>query len=115
MSENSKRRSVVENWKRLPPKTYPVSGFPITVDGEEVEFSAELFREVLPFKLGGLMGEVSGFLAGPSVQNLKTMDEVRREVPAAIDETNALVGRFGAFAKQLFDAGIYPVGPKPVK
>ena len=89
--------------------------FFIRDEGEEVEFSAELFREVLPFKLGGLMGEVSGFLAGPTAQNLKTMDEVRREVPAAIDETNALVTRFGAFVKQLSDAGIYPVMPKPVK
>ncbi len=89
--------------------------FFIRDEGEEVEFSAELFREVLPFKVGGLMGEVSGFLAGPSAQNLKTMDEVRRDVPAAIDETNALVTRYAAFAKLLFDAGIYPVGPKPVK
>jgi photosystem II stability/assembly factor-like uncharacterized protein len=84
-------------------------------EGEEMEYSAELFRAVLPFKVSGLSGDLSGFLAGPSAQNLRTMDEVRREVPAAVDETNAIVARFTALAKQLSDAGIYPVMPKPVK
>ncbi|MBI3791778.1 MAG: glycosyl hydrolase [Gemmatimonadetes bacterium] len=84
-------------------------------EGEEIQFSAELFRAVLPFKVGGLGGDLSGFLTGPTAQNLRTMDEVRREVPAAVDETNALVARFTAFVKQLSDVGIYPVMPKPVK
>ena len=84
-------------------------------EGEQPEYSAELFRSVLPFKVSGLSREVSGFLAGPSVQNLLTVDELRREVPAAVDATNALVTRFTAFVKQLSDAGIYPVMPKPVK
>ena len=89
--------------------------FLIRDEGEEIEFSSDLFRAVLPFKVGGLMGEVSGFLAGPTTQNLKAMDDVRREVPAAVEETNALVARFTAFVKQLSDAGLYPVMPKPVK
>jgi photosystem II stability/assembly factor-like uncharacterized protein len=84
-------------------------------EGEELEYSVELFRAVLPFKVSGLSGDLSGFLAGPSAQNLRTMDEVRREVPAAVDETNAIVSRFTAFVKQLSDAGIYPVMPKQVK
>jgi photosystem II stability/assembly factor-like uncharacterized protein len=89
--------------------------FLITDEGEEIDFTAELFRSVLPFKVGGLAGDLRGFLAGPSAQNLTTMDEVRREVPAAVAETNALVARFLAFAKQLSDAGVYPVMPKVVK
>ena len=74
-----------------------------------------MLREVLPFKVGGLAGDLGGFLAGPSAQNLRTMDEVRREVPKAVDDTNVLVARFTAFVKQLSEAGIYPVMPKPVK
>jgi photosystem II stability/assembly factor-like uncharacterized protein len=89
--------------------------FLISDEGEEIEFSAELFRDVLPFKVGGLAGDLGGFLAGPSAQNLRTMDEVRREVPKAVDDTNVLVARFTAFVKQLSEAGIYPVMPKPVK
>ena len=89
--------------------------FLIRDEGEEIEFSAELLRAVLPFRVGGLAGEMSGFLAGPSAQNLRTMEEVRRDVPVAIGETNVLVARFTAFVKQLSDAGIYPVMPKPVK
>jgi photosystem II stability/assembly factor-like uncharacterized protein len=89
--------------------------FLIRDEGEETEFTAEIFRTVLTFKLGGLMGDLQGFLAGPSVQNLRTLDEVRRDVPAAIDETNLLVGQFTAFVKQLSDAGVYPMMPKLVK
>ena len=84
-------------------------------EGEEVEFTSEMFREVLPFKVGGLTGDLGGFLAGPTAQNLRTMEELRKEVPAAVTETNALVERFTALVKQLSDAGLYPAMPKPVK
>ena len=73
------------------------------------------FRAVLPFKLGGLAGNLSGFLAAASVQDLRTLGEVRTGVPVAIDETNAIVARFTAFVKQLSEAGLYPPMPKPVK
>jgi photosystem II stability/assembly factor-like uncharacterized protein len=89
--------------------------FFIVDEAEETEFTAEVFRAVLPFKLGGLAGNLSGFLAAASVQDLRTLGEVRTEVPAAIDETNALVARFTAFVKQLSAAGLYPQMPKPVK
>jgi photosystem II stability/assembly factor-like uncharacterized protein len=89
--------------------------FFITDEGEETEFTAELFRAVLPFKLGGVAGNLSGFLAAASVQDLRTLGEVRTEVPAAVDETNALVARFTTFVKQLAEAGLYPPVPKPVK
>jgi hypothetical protein len=89
--------------------------FMLLEEGEEPEFSMEIFRAVLPFKVSGLSSDLSGFLAGPSAQNLRTMDEVRREVPAAVDDTNVLVARFTAFAKQLSEAGVSPVMPKPVK
>ncbi len=89
--------------------------FLILDEGEELEFTSEMVREVLTFKASGLSGDLGGFLAGPSAQNLRTMDEVRRDVPKAIDETNVLVARFTAFVKQLSEAGIYPVMPKVVK
>ena len=89
--------------------------FFIQDEGEPFEYSSELFREVLTFKLGGLAGELAGFLTGPSVQDLRTLEEVRTAVPAAIDETNALVARLGTFVKQLADAGLYPPLPKPVR
>ena len=89
--------------------------FLIRDEGEEIEFTAELARAVLTVKVAGLAGEVSGFLAGPTTQNLRTMDEVRRDVPIAVAQTNALVARFTGFVKQLSDAGVYPVMPKVVK
>ena len=39
---------------------------------------------------------------------------MRTEAPAAIEETNALVTRFAAFARQLAAAGMYPTMPKVV-
>ena len=89
--------------------------FMITDEGEQTEFTTELLREVLPFKVGGLAGELTGFLAGPTAQNLRAMDEVRRDVPVAVDATNALVARFTTFVKLLSDAGLYPMMPKAVK
>jgi hypothetical protein len=89
--------------------------FFIQDEGDEAEFTAELFRAVLTFKLGGLAGNLSGFLAGPSAQDQRTLGEIRTEVPAAIEETNAVVARFTAFVKQLAEAGLYPPRPKPVK
>ena len=89
--------------------------FLITDEGEEVEFTAELLRDVVTFKLSGLADNLSGFLTGASAQDLRTLGEVRTEVPAAIDATNALVTRFAAFVKQLAEAGLYPAVPKPVK
>jgi hypothetical protein len=80
-----------------------------------MEFSAELFRSVLTFKLGGLAGNLSGFLTGASAQDLRTLGEVRTEVPAAVDETNAVVARLTSFVKQLAEAGLYPAVPKAVK
>ena len=54
------------------------------IQGEELEFSSEMFRQVLTFKVGGLAGDLGGFLSGPTAQNLRTMDELRKEVPAAV-------------------------------
>jgi hypothetical protein len=70
---------------------------------------------VITANLGGLSGNLGGFLAGPSTQDLRVLDEVRREAPAAVDETNTLVGKLAEFVKQLAAAGFYPAVPKPVK
>ncbi|MEP7346087.1 MAG: hypothetical protein ABI877_12500, partial [Gemmatimonadaceae bacterium] len=89
--------------------------FFISDEGEELTFTPEVFREVVTFKLGNAAGNLSGFLAGPSAQDLRTVDEVRREVPTAVDETNAMLTRLRAFTKQLADAGLWPVVPAVVK
>lgn len=89
--------------------------FFIQDEGEQVEFSAELLRSVVTFKLSGLAENLSGFLTGPSVQDQRALAEVRTEVPAAVEETNALVNRLASFVKRLAEAGLYPAVPKPVK
>ena len=89
--------------------------FFIVDEGEEIEFTPELARQVVPNKLGGVAGNLGGFLTGPSAQDLRALGEVRIEAPAAIEETNRLVERFAAFVKQLAAAGLYPTVPKPVK
>lgn len=70
---------------------------------------------MLTFKLSGLAGDLGGFLSGPTAQDLRTMEEPRKEIPESVTETNALVTKFSAFVKQLSDAGVYPVMPKVVK
>jgi photosystem II stability/assembly factor-like uncharacterized protein len=89
--------------------------FVIQDEGEEFEYTADMYRQVITAKLGGLTGNLGGFLAGPSTQDLRVLDEVRREAPAAVDETNTLVGKLVEFVKQLAAAGFYPVVPKPVR
>ena len=89
--------------------------FVIQDEGEEYEYTSDTFRQVVSAKLGGLAGGVTGFLAGPSAQDLRVLAEVRTEVPAAIAETNVLIGKLAEFVKQLAAAGLYPVVPKPVK
>lgn len=89
--------------------------FGIVDEGEEFEYTPETFRQVVPAKLGGVAGNLGGFLVGPSATDLRALGEVRTEAPAAIEETNALVTRFAAFARQLAAAGMYPTMPKVVQ
>ena len=89
--------------------------FLIRDEGDESEFTLDMFLAAIPMRVSRLAGDVSGFLTGPSAQNMRTMDELRRDVPVAVEETNALVTRFGAFVKRLSEAGLYPVMPKVVK
>ena len=89
--------------------------FLVLDEGEQFEFTVEAMREVLTNKLNGLQGNLSGFITGANVQDRATVDEVRKEVPAAVDETNALIARLGAFYKRLADEGLYPAIAKPVK
>ncbi|MGH7524872.1 MAG: WD40/YVTN/BNR-like repeat-containing protein, partial [Gemmatimonadales bacterium] len=89
--------------------------FAIVDEGEDIEFTPDMARGIVTNKVGGLSGTVSGFLAGPSSQDLRMLDEVRHEAPAAIAETNLLTGKLAEFVRQLVEAGIYPALPKPVK
>ena len=89
--------------------------FAIVDEGEEFEYTPDLARKVVQSKLGGVAGNISGFLSGPSAMDLRALDEVRKEAPTAIDETNVLVNMFADFVKQLAAAGLYPVMPKVVR
>jgi photosystem II stability/assembly factor-like uncharacterized protein len=89
--------------------------FAILDDGEEFEYTPDLARRIVQNKLGGVIGNLSGFLAGPSATDLRALGEVRTEAPAAVNETNTLVTRFAAFVKQLAAAGLYPAVPKVIQ
>ena len=89
--------------------------FAIVDEGEEFEYTPDLARQIVQNKLGGVIGNLSGFLAGPSATDLRALGEVRTEAPAAIAETNTLVARFAAFVKQLAADGVYPVVPKVIE
>jgi photosystem II stability/assembly factor-like uncharacterized protein len=88
--------------------------FGIVDEGEEYEYTPETARQIVPSKLGGVAGNLGGFLAGPSATDLRALGEVRTEAPAAIAETNVLVTRFAGFVKELAAAGLYPVVPAAV-
>jgi len=89
--------------------------FAIVDDGEEFEYTPETARQIVPAKLGGVIGNLGGFLAGPSATDLRALGEVRAEAPAVIDETNRLVTRFAAWVQELAAAGLYPAVPKVIQ
>ena len=65
--------------------------------------------------MGGLAGSVGGMTTIPSETDQQVLAELRKAVPAAIEEVNGFVTRLAAFYKQLADAGLYPPAPTPVK
>ncbi|HEV8196395.1 MAG TPA: hypothetical protein VGP87_07120, partial [Gemmatimonadales bacterium] len=59
-------------------------------------------------------GGIDGATVPASESELRQLGEIKRDVPGAIAEVNAFIARLPAFYKQLADAGLYPVAPKPV-
>jgi len=88
--------------------------FFIRDEGDDSDFDFALFRQVITFKLGGIVGSIGGATVPPSETDLAQWAEVKAEVPAVIDQVNALVSKLKPFYQRLAAEGLYPAVPKPV-
>jgi photosystem II stability/assembly factor-like uncharacterized protein len=84
-------------------------------EGENVEFSSAELRNVITFKLGGVLGSIGGSTVPPSQTDMMQWTELRTEVPAAIDQVNAFLTKLKPFYARLLEAGYYPAVPKGVE
>ena len=89
--------------------------FYIRDEGDTSEFTSAEFRNVITFKLGGLLGGIGGATMPVSEGDAAQWNEVKAEVPAVIDQVNALVAKLKPFYARLLEAGLYPAVPKPVQ
>ena len=62
-----------------------------------------------------LKGAVLDVTALPTETQMRSLGEVRTEVPAAVSDVNALVARFKSLLDELARQGVYPRQPKPVQ
>ncbi len=89
--------------------------FFIRDEGDESEFDFSEFRKVITFKLSGVIGSIGGTTVPPTEVDLAQWNELKTEVPAAIDRVNALVSKLKPFYQRLAEAGLYPAVPKLVE
>jgi photosystem II stability/assembly factor-like uncharacterized protein len=82
--------------------------------GEPFTFDPEMFRRNLTFKVGMLKGPVMGATMKPTETQMRQLADLREEIPALVNEVNAMVPRHQAVMKMLADAGIYPAAVKPI-
>jgi photosystem II stability/assembly factor-like uncharacterized protein len=83
-------------------------------EGDDSPFDFSEFRQVITFKLGGVVGGIGGATAPPTETDLAQWNEVKTEAPQLIDQVNAFVARLKPFYQRLLELGIYPALPKPV-
>jgi len=88
--------------------------FFIRDEGDDSPLDFSEFRQVITFKLGGVVGGVAGATAPPTETDLAQWNEVKAEAPQIIDQVNAFVGRLKPFYQRLLELGIYPAVPKPI-
>ncbi|MDX2058483.1 MAG: hypothetical protein SFV24_11830, partial [Gemmatimonadales bacterium] len=88
--------------------------FFIRDEGDDSDFDFSEFRKVITFKLSGLIGNVGGAGVPVSETDLAQWNELKAEVPAAIDQVNALTARLKPFYQRLAEAGLYPAVPKAI-
>ena len=88
--------------------------FGVGVDFGAANFDFEAFRKNLGFRVGNAAGGVEGSTSLPTEDQRRQLGELRTEVPAAIAEVNAFLGRLPELYRQLAEAGVYPAAPKPV-
>ncbi len=89
--------------------------FFIRDEGDESEFDFSEFRKVITFKLSGVIGSIGGTTVPPTEVDLAQWNELKTEVPAAIDRVNALVSKLKPFSQRLAEVGLYPAVPKLVE
>ena len=89
--------------------------FFVRIDGDtDADFADVAFGRVLPFKLDMVRSNVGGATVPPTATDLALWAEVERDVPQAIDDVNALLGRVGPFYVRLAEAGLQPRLPKAI-
>ncbi len=84
-------------------------------DDDDAPFDFSLFRQVITFKLGGVIGSVGGATAPPTETDLQQWGELRIEVPQIIDQVNALTAKLKPFYQRLLELGLYPPVPKVIE
>ncbi|MCU0624099.1 MAG: hypothetical protein MUF53_09580, partial [Gemmatimonadaceae bacterium] len=81
----------------------------------DADFANLQFTRVLPFKLDLVLSNVGGATVPASATDLALWAEVQREVPAAIDDVNALLARVAPFYVKLAEAGLQPRVPRAIE
>lgn len=89
--------------------------FFIRDEGDETPFDFAEFRQVITFKLGGVLGGIGGATMPPTETDLAQWTEVKTEAPQVIDQVNAFIARLKPFYARLAEAGIYPALPKAIE
>jgi hypothetical protein len=89
--------------------------FFIRDEGDETPFDFAEFRQVITFKLSGVLGGIGGATMPPTETDVTQWTEVKTEAPQVIDQVNAFVARLKPFYARLAEAGIWPALPKPVE
>lgn len=88
----------------------------VRIEGDtDADFDDLQFAEILPFKLGMTLGNIGGATVPMSATDLAQWAELEREVPAAIDDVNALLARLKPFQARLLEAGLWPKVPAPIE
>jgi photosystem II stability/assembly factor-like uncharacterized protein/antitoxin (DNA-binding transcriptional repressor) of toxin-antitoxin stability system len=88
--------------------------FFIRDEDDTTPFDFALFRQVITFKLGNVVGNVGGAAMPPTETDLAQWNELKTEVPQVIDQVNAFTTRLKPFYQRLVEQGLYPPVPKPV-
>jgi hypothetical protein len=84
-------------------------------DDDDEPFDFSLFRQVITFKLGGVLGGIGGATQPPTETDLAQWNELRIEVPQVIDQVNGILARLKPFYQRLAEQGIYPALPRPIE
>jgi hypothetical protein len=83
-------------------------------EGDDSPLDFSEFRQIITFKVGGVVGGIGGATAPPTETDLAQWNEVKTEAPQVIDQVNGFVARLKPFYQRLLELGIYPQLPKPV-